>query len=285
MDQKNNKSALRRIALIGGGLILANELTRPADGAGRNANVQGLPSGFDLEQFKDLIQADPELRNYLRGPIGPTGSQGVTGSGGADGLAGNMLQNFGGSLIKNGALELGTLENWEGSTNAIIDGIDDRAIKIGTSVSLNLTRVKIVKNRLYRVDAEVKTDQSVLISLQLFQKNSNVFGKNGGTGSSTAWGVTGIVPSYVSKTFYYGGPSPTAANSFDTAYSFRLFIERNNGVTETFLKNLVIRECEIAEPVPFNLPWLPNGQMVFDISDGAVGRYNGTTIDWFSMAV
>jgi hypothetical protein len=200
----------------------------------------------------------------------------------AKGDSGDQIQNFGGSLVKNGALELGTLDNWTGSTNTIVEDSDGIAIRVGTDVGINLIQVRFIKNRLYCISADVKSDQSVLLSLQLFQKNGEVFLKNFGSGSSTAGLPTGVLANYETKKFFYGGPSETGSTSFGSAYSFRLFLERQNGVTETFLKNVILQVVALSEPVPSNLEWYPDGQALFDPANPLrKGTYINSTVGIF----
>jgi hypothetical protein len=200
---------------------------------------------------------------------------------GADGL---NAPNWGGSLLRNGAFEQLSTDNWEG-VQPPIEVL--RGLFVGKPVAtncINLTKFYLPKYRLMKISANVKaTGGNAEFRIQLFDKNGAATQNSLTTGS---FNYLLTMPSLFSnteferKTFYFGGDK---TNSFysasDSAVSGQLKIQNTTGVAS--FNGLVVSHVDLGEPVPSNLPWKPEGQIVYDVTTGECGRFNGTTIVWF----
>lgn len=211
----------------------------------------------DIKSLQNKISAIPA------GPAGPAG------------LSGDTIQNYGGSLVKNGALELGTLEGWTGGV--LIQELDCNVIESNIQYNQSHKSPKIDKNYLYSIEFEGQVSSGSV--------SMTVIPYKGSLGIKAIYNTDNYISSnsYQRKKFFFGGVGNYIFNFSNDTETLAIRIENLGPGTYKF-KKIVLKQVLLGEPVPFNLPYLPIGQMVFDPTDGAVGRYDGTTIHWFAMA-
>lgn len=222
-------------------------------------------SSLTINDLKQAILGDPVLKSALTGPAG---------------LNGELIQNYGGSLFSNLSAEFNTTVGWVGAT------LSEEKIEGVSSISglnFGLTKRQYIRtDRLYKLQLHVKGSGN--FSAFFFETKD----QNGGfvvrtNGTSGIYFISNLTlnNSFQKLTKYVGGIGEGSTNfpqnSFTTKIGFAC------GST-CYVAKTTLKEVDLGEPVPFNLPFLPDGQMVFDPTDGSVGRYDGTTIHWFTMA-
>lgn len=234
-----------------------------------------------VDEVIQAIKNSSSLRTILKGDKGDTGTAGATG---AIGPTGESIQNFGYSLLRNGALEAGTLQHWVGDAITIGEVYEGLVSLLFTSAiawhTQNDTVVDIDNRRLYKATCFAKTTSGYRIFLRRMDKGATDIIQGG---SPWVYGIGS--PSFTNTSFekkvvYFGGIDNTITASFGlTAAKTKLSVYANSAGTVTINK-LSFELVPLAEPVPYNLAYLPDGQMVYDTTTGKIGRYNGSTIVW-----
>jgi hypothetical protein len=203
------------------------------------------------------------------------------------GAAGDQVQNFGGSLLQNGALETGTTQGWSrGELNDQIEGLNILRIPQIDSASLTTTnlskRVYVRHDRLYKFEATFK----LLIGTISFRFNlKDILGDPENNGRqvtpysySSGNGLGYSNTDFEKKEIYFGGRGNNEFCFGLNVSSIQLSIlhQFNAGVE---LYGLVLTEVQNSTSVPSNLPWLPDGQAVFDVANPLKkGTFINTTV-------
>ena len=214
------------------------------------------------------------------------GLKGDKGDAGSAGISGDMIQNYGGSLVKNGALELGTLEGWTGAIMG--DGFNQLASSVKTSDSAECSsKFQVVLDQVYKIEYYVKNEGAGLtvesggVGLDSFDSNGNKL--NGSQrifphGLSN-WSISNST-TFVKKVLYFGGLGTSGMNFSSNPKFVSPFVFKIKGPFIS-VNGLIINKLSLGEAVPYTLPYLPTGQTVFDPATNKVGRFNGTDVNWF----
>jgi hypothetical protein len=193
----------------------------------------------------------------------------------AKGESGAQIQNFGGSLLQNGALETGTIAGWSrGELNGLNEGLNILRLPVVASSSLTSTtfntRVAVRHDRLYKLSVTSK----LLVGVMSFRFNlKDIFGNNANNGLtvspysySSGNGQGYANTDFEKKEIYFGGRGNNQFCFGSNVSSFELsIVHQFNAAVELY--GLVLHEVSISEPVPSNLAWLPDGQAVFDVAN------------------
>lgn len=271
------KIDFKKIALIGGGLWIGNKLLTKDPATVQAFSAASLGSGnvSDIEALKTLIKTDPQIRALLKGDTGATGDEGAAGGPAGDkGLDGLNAPTRSGSLLPNGAFENGT-NGWSLPSGFSLLG--ERGgfpilQNLNTSgYAINSNFVYSVKERLQVIEVDVKAAESGLCFIAVYPRKLN------GQASSTAdFGDNFGVTTSWNRVKHFLGQTKL---SDDTAkFQIGLFA----GALTTEFNALAVRTVDLGEPVPYTLPWLPAGQMIYDPATGDVGRWDGTVETWFA---
>lgn len=272
-----------KLALLGAlGLAVAGTSTK-----NRSANVPALAAPtntaptIDANTLYDLFISNPDLQKLLKGQ---KGDKGDTGAQGNQGDTGNYNLNFGGSLIVNSAGELGNVSNWGAGVALaeVFEGMQSLAFTHAAAGNiLNTTVANIDNRRLYKLTCFAKTTASnAQFFLQRLDQSGNIIIQ----ASSNFISPTGAVfnnAEFAQKTLYFGGISNNATSFGLAAAKTKLSCYAYSAGVTTVNK-LKLTLVDLGEPVPYNLPYLPTGQMVVDNTTGEVGFYNGTSVVWFA---
>lgn len=279
--KKQTKSALGKIALILGGAAVLDGV---AGSGSRSANV-ATPAKADTpiltaERFKELISSDQELQAVLRSMFPQTSVQDVvTNINNSYTLEGVSYLTFGGSLLVNGALEN---LNLYGFTN--IDFGDYykgfNSIKVSNNYSYYSQKLIVRKDRLYRFSSYYKS--TVQLSNFIYLANFDINGASIAKNSFDSSLLPAPSANFAKIEKYFGGIGNLTMNFGETCFKVELFIESTTGVSQ--LNQSVFKEIDLSEAVPSNLPWLPAGQEVKDPTTGDRGYFDGTVIEWYTMA-
>lgn len=228
-------------------------------------------SSLTIDDLKQAILGDPVLKAALTGQSGET------------------FINYSNSIIKNGAFEYG-FQDW---TNIVENGKRDNLPvgKItkaagGNKLAENTNKCFVNPNYLYKAtfgSTDFSTIKSPCFLIAKMYNNLNNMILRANTDNYLYIKIFTGNGNYQKQTAYFGGIGNLGTNfTNDTAkITVGFLIESNTTLIE--LNSLLIEKVDLGEAVPFNLPFLPSGQMVFDPTDGSVGRYDGTTIHWFTM--
>lgn len=320
--KKKTKSNLLNIALIGGGLIAANEVLKGTNSSNRSANtttsepstpntIRGekgergtglsellatsvaLPGDLTTLTVGQTVRSLDNLTTYLvikkpttgilinndvyfkviHGPdyAGPQGEQGIQGVPGPKGLDGLNAPNWGSSLIRNSSITDGLANTLDLAIIEIVDYHSVYSIAAGKTLGQILSTCEINKRKIYKVESAIKgTSAEIRIAI--------------GSSEGYLGAATGVL---------FGTRNNDDLKDTIGFYSFNQYSGKINGnlmFLKTTLEGVaeysrtIFKECELGEPVPSNLSWLPAGQMVYDVTTGEVGRYDGTTVVWFAAA-
>src|SRR6218665_2629433 len=280
-----------KTGLVLGGIGLAiNELNKQKTPTAQKANTLAAKPTIDTAAVIKAIQLNPDLLALVRGPQGPTGA---TGAAGAVGSAGEG-RNYSGGLFAS-ALENNTLDCFTAitgltlNTTDVANGLPSVQIVTLGSYGVAATSVKkayIDPTKLYKVSYFVKclvgTSGSVSIRLKCYDKAGAVTVKATGDPNSAYQNFTAS-NTFTQKTSYYGGigAASTDAKKFhgDTVKAELQVLSNDLNKTMAFSK-IIVEEVRLGDPVPYNLPYLPQWQMVYDPTTGDVGIYNGTAVVW-----
>lgn len=267
-------------ALVSAGTnVVVNELSK--SGADRSASVGG---NVDIEALKvqlkeyliSSLEQDAILSSRLRGQQGPKGDKGDTGD---EGLDGELIQNYGGSLLQNSALENVSSNNYVGGT--IVETYKGFDALQFTSLTHNFL-IKPNSESLYKLELYIKGIGTLNAFGFSFKKDlSSIVKSNGSYGSYFIQNKSINSNSFIKQIGYVGGEGNASMNFAPNCVNFKLRIDASSNLIVT---KILLTKVDLGEPVPFNITFLPEGQMVYDPTDGSVGRYDGTTIHWFTMA-
>lgn len=279
------KIDFKKIALIGGGLWIGNKLLTkdPATVQAFSAASLGGGNVSDIEALKTLIKTDPQIRSLLKGDTGAAGADG--GPQGPKGLDGLNSPNFAGSLVVNGALENNSLTNWVGGSISVgVDGMNSILLEQGVYTT-NISKIRLNPNRLLRTQFYLKCDAGAVFALiRTFDKNLNQtlggFVEGGGysvynytSANATFQKLEGFCGGFENNNFAF--PDGSVYGAFEIYADAGQYAE---------VSSLIVEYVDLGEPVPYTLPWLPAGQMIYDPATGDVGRWDGTVETWFATA-
>lgn len=276
------KSKFGKLALIAGGIYavkaLADKKTEETAlnnifaGLPQNATPESAEIPFSPEEFKKWLDANPALKAALKGAAGEAGSNG------SNGINGDQIQNFGGSLVQNGALELGNATGWVG-TFAIGDIKENLQSLIFTGGSGLSPFFLLNSECLYKISFYYKNT-----ALNYYNVGVLAYDENG-TYLATASYNTGqpltVQSNFTKQERFIGGSGVTGSLINPAAKKFRVSIGDN--VSNVTINRFILEKVSLGEPVPSNLTYLPTGQEVYDTTTGDRGRYNGTAVDWYTM--
>ena len=275
------KIDFKKIALIGGGLWIGNKLLTkdPATVQAFSAASLGGGNTLDVQALENLIKTNPQIRALLKGDTGAEGTPG--GPQGAKGLDGANAPSL--SLVQNLGLETGLVQDWETGTISIDGTYNGLPIATLLTSGSNTNLIYIDKDHLYRLSASIKTDgTNSTICVNNYDTSLNLTSK--ATTGSLSYNVLPNSPaSFVKFSYFVGGIGDLATNFADDAVLGGVQLLKNNATSLEFA-NLKLEKVTIGEPVPYTLPWLPSGQMVYDPATGDVGRWDGTAVTWFATA-
>lgn len=268
MAKKNNNNVFKGLALAVGAGLVVNELTKDSTPRAANFTPVSETKTTDIYSIIEKIKQDPELMQMLRGSKGDTGELGLTGA------AGDQIQNFGGSILKNGAFEDLTLNNWTGT--ATINVNNSGRLPIVTTQSLyHLDEIlSIRKDRLLKYEIEYQNIQDSPITFYLKDKLGNpVNALDYPTLYVTLWATSNVM----TKKIGYLNTS-----NFGLSF-YKMQVQVGGWGKDISFTNLILKEVSLGEAVPHSFPFLPTDQEVYDPTTGDRGRFNGTAIDWYTM--
>lgn len=237
-------------------------------------------SGNTLTVLVDIVGGTGTLASWNLNVAGEKGATGTAGSNASE------IVRYGGSLVKNSALELLTLEGWfNGVLGAVNEGLPTLEItSTGSFIAATNTNVVYLDNRrLYKATLFAKTTgNNSTIYLQRLDKDGTAILHSSDGGIYPLNGLYFNDTTFQKKTFYFGGIGSTL-NTHIGLNTVKTKIAVGTGVTgTTTISKLIFEEVSLAEPVPYNLSYLPAGQMVIDPTTSEVGYYNGTAVVWFA---
>lgn len=265
------------LLLLGGIGVLGALALNKTSGTNRSANIGStIKDTLDLTDAASLakiINGSKELQAYIKKIAGsnvtpPIVQDIVTSINNSYMLDGVQYQNFGGSILTNGAGELGNADNWS------FDFFENSNIKLTAPNSVtNETKIKLKQYQLLKLNFDYKLNTGVQL-ICLFCYDSN------GVEIDSSLYYVSIPTSlnFTNKTIFLS----KIINEVNHSYSKIQFGGWNNA-NEFEFKDLIVSFCSLGEAVPSNLSNLPTGQEVYDSTTGDRGRYNGTTIDWYTM--
>jgi hypothetical protein len=194
---------------------------------------------------------------------------------GADGL---NAPNWGGSLVTNSSfLEEGITAGFESGgslegfplVNVIVkEAAWSKQFKVNTGVLIKITG-------LGRASAA-----GTNINILSRRADGTISVKTSGT-SAANLGTLAVGEVPVAFTYFVGGVGTHAKNFAPSTVLGSLVISKANVADSASISRLLVKEVSLGEPVPSNLPWKPEGQIVYDTTTGECGRFNGTTVVWF----
>lgn len=288
------KGNLGKLALIAGGLYAVKALAdKNKEETALNNIFAGLPQNataesgeipFSPDQFKKWIDANPALKAALR--------SGVTAEQVVNQINQNVYQldnvefeRYSQSLILNGAIELENNDFWPDSIfpTDLFEGMP--VLGFSNVGGYNSKRNWINTDYLHKVQVYIKTENGAagIFVLPYAKDGTTIVAKSNSVVDTTV--LTGINNvNFEKKTAYFGGKGILASNLSPNAVKFRIGFSVSNGVNVYFSK-LVVTKVDFGEPVPYNLPWLPAGQEVIDPTTGDRGNFDGTAVNWYTMAV
>jgi hypothetical protein len=236
-----------------------------------------------VDEVLQGLKNSSTLRTMLKGEKGETG---LTGPSGIQGLAGEAVKAFASSLVKNSAAELGTLDGWTAapgvSLGTLHEGLATFNFTATTGTNyLNGNSFFIDNRRLLKVTCMAKTDGATYgLYIRRMDKDDlsitqgaqpNIFPLNSPTLTNTNW---------EQKTAYFGGTSTTISSAIGTNTAkgkLNIYVGAAGIVS---ISHLCVQHVSLGEPVPYNLAYLPDGQVVYEPTTGKLGRYNGTAVVW-----
>lgn len=199
---------------------------------------------------------------------------------------------YGNSLLDNGAAERGDVTGWNTSGLTIgaspFNGMPILSLVRNAAYksTRNNTFFRLRYDRLYMVEGYLCAEEnSSAFLINYFDSSKAIINANTSlygdvlpvqTDASTLTFVSGI----------FGGVGAGIKNlPPGVVYAKAGFQSTNPGITNTkvFCSRMVVREIPLSEPVPYTYAGLPTGQEVFNPGTGARGRYNGTTVNWYTM--
>lgn len=233
-------------------------------GLKQNAQTDTSEIPFSPEEFKKWLDANPAIKAALKGAAGEAGADG------SNGVDGNQILNFGGSLVNSISGQTETLPSGLVASGDFLNGVKVLTINSAFQVVVNNINFK----KIYALDFFVKSTSNELI--YIFSKDNDGNTINAFNGSNEVSVQTGINGSFVAKRLYFSFPIITLPIGFVNLYF-------NKSGSEFKINSATFKEVTLGEAVPSNLPYLPTGQEVYDTTTGDRGRYNGTAVDWYTM--
>ena len=183
----------------------------------------------------------------------------------AKGESGDQVLNFGNSIIKNGAFENNTLNNWESGlefNGFIKNGIPYVRSNNSVNVFFHNTIFEIVPDKLIRIRVQAKSSGlNSYISVVGLDVNKNGLPKQN-TSAASLSSVISQSSSYYTHESYAGGRGNLNLNFNENARYARVFVVRNGNTIE--FGELIVSYVDLSDPVPSNLGWIPDGQAVVD---------------------
>lgn len=198
----------------------------------------------------------------------------------------NFAQNFGQSLVVNGAGEIGALSGWiNAKTETYEDGkrvIEALTMDLATYVA---SKFLVNKNRLYSIEMRAILPVNANFFFQTFDING-IGANNGLTTGAYSWCYPNFSPTldgsqYKNYTGYFGAVG-NSQTSFGANVSMARMVFISTVAVPIKISAMVVKEVPLGTPVPYNLPCLPKGQMVVDPTTSEIGYFNGTSIVWFA---
>lgn len=231
----------------------------------------------------EAIKNSPSLRQQLKGEKGSAGAAGATGAVGPAGAAGSSIQNFAGSLITNGALELGTLSNWPAGTSIgeLYEGMPTLVCTYDQSKHMNnSSECDIDNRRLYKLTCSAKGTAIYRFFLRRLDKDHADIIQNAIQYIYALGAPSFSNTSFEQKVVYFGGTdtSLTTSIGINTVRAKVSILANSAGVVT--ISKLKLQMVPLGEPVPYNLAYLPENQVVYEPTTGKLGRFNGTAVVW-----
>lgn len=277
------------LALAGLGALLyaqsANSTLVDANASGSNLAFSGADvSNVDSSVVDAVIQAikdSPSLRNLLKGEKGAIGNQGIPG---IQGIAGEAVKAFATSLVKNSAAELGTLDGW--GTGVSLGTVHEGLLSLNFTATagqnfLDSNSFFIDNRRLLKITCMAKSDgASYGFYIRRMDKDDNSITQNGQPNIFPINTVSYNNTNWEQKTAYFGGTSTTSQSAIGTNTAkgkLNIYVGAAGVVS---ISHMCVMHVGLGEAVPYNLPYLPDGQLVYEPTTGKLGRYNGTAVVW-----
>lgn len=201
---------------------------------------------------------------------------GERGAAGQVGPAGAIIQNYGGSLLKEGAFEYNSKGGWNaGVLEGMLNGLP--VYKTNTANEVNTNVFAVNPKRLHRIIFNGKVDNGNL-SIAFLNYDVSMSGSLKTTNNTAGYLSS---TTFSEKSFFVGGIGSLNFNFHADCSRVKAYIY-NTSTGYAYLNALTIKEVGLGEPVPYNLSYLPTGQMVYDPTTGEAGIFNGTTVIWFA---
>lgn len=272
-------AALAGLGYAGFSALSSSEKTETTKALGFNSVPQNETDFVAL--IKSTIKADKELQRLLTGPTGSVGATGATGATGETGLSGNQMQNYGGSLLVNGALEFGNTTNF---SSGVIEGFlnDFPVLKLSNNNTTHDQKILVEKDCLYKISFYAETQGgtgSSGVFINCFDRNDVFLPKPMVNLFPTNNTFSGI---FSKKTCFFGGVNDSISSCFpvNTVFAQVLF-GKSSEHSNLYVNSFILTKVPIGEPVPHNLPFLPLNQTVLNNTTGKVGIFNGSTVDYY----
>lgn len=277
------------LALAGLGAVayLAANSTTPEQKADLAALGFTGAGNLTAEDVVRAIRGDSSLRAMLKGEPGAAGAAGTPGAQGEPGVAGEQIKAFGGSLVKNSALELNTTDGWTPATGGTITATDvfEGALVLNSTFiaaggAVNSNKFYIDNRRLLKATFRgMSGGTTYRILLRRFNRlnttimhssDINIYGLGNPGFNNTAM---------EQKTVFFGGiGTNTTSIGLNTMQGMLIVYSDAAGTVQ--VSHLAVTQVSLGEAVPYNLAYLPDGQTVYEPTTGKLGRYNGTAVVW-----
>lgn len=181
------------------------------------------------------------------------------------GDAGDSVQNFGGSMVRNSAFELGSMDSWFPGYVNTFNGVFNLGMKVYGFHTLLTNKYRFNRRKLLKMSGYISTS---LASVPIYWR---YFDDGGYSNNFTAGGVN-----YEAKQFAY--PDLTYFEFFsnngvlgNNTCKFDILLGgsgANNPLNDVNkISGFIVKEVEYSEYVPSNLAWLPDGQAVYDVAN------------------
>lgn len=270
---------VKGLALLAAAAVAVGSAKSPERSANVSTAVLPEANSTSINELYRLIQDNPELQNLLRGQKGDKGDTGATGASGSHGQNGESVQNYGGSLIRGGALETGTLDGWSGTAVALASETFQGMPVIQGTTGNNSSYVYVQTDKLYKAEYYVKGSGNHSLFATIFDRSNVTAPKtNSSFGSYFKFSVA-MNPTFTKTVGYIGGVGVNNMHLSDNTVKMKVSFLGHGSVLVSIAK-LIVKEVPLGEPVPYNLPYLPTNQVVYDPTTGELGMYNGTAVVW-----
>lgn len=244
--------------------------------------MEGVVSAYTGNTLTVLVDTVEGTGTFATWNVNVTGERGAAGSHGA---SGDSVQNYGLSLIKNGALEeVGATPTprWTGTGLAVAADLFEGMKVLEASAANNTSYIWIRTDRLYKAEYFVKGASGNHSCLLNLYKADNTAAPKTDASSGAYFKFNSALPTNFTKTVgYIGGVGTNNMNVSAGTVKAKLSFLGHGGAVMSVAK-LVVTEVSLGEPVPYNLAYLPTWQTVYDPTTGDIGVYNGTAVVWAS---